>query len=116
MSKRLAPILERLARGETVEGYKEPGNSMVPIIHHREPVTLAPVDTSKLKKGDVVLAKVGGRFYTHKVVAVQGDRVQIGNNHGHVNGWTSRDQVYAIVTEVNGRVIRRALDKVKQSE
>lgn len=95
-------ILERLARGETVQKYREPGNSMTPIIRHREPVTLAPVDTAKLEKGDIVLAKVRGRFYTHKIVAICKGRVQIANNHGHVNGWTSRQQVYGIVTAVSG--------------
>ncbi|MFA6603377.1 MAG: hypothetical protein WCT10_00880 [Patescibacteria group bacterium] len=107
-----ALILERLARGETIENHREPGNSMAPLIRHREPVTLAPVDASKLERGDIVLAKVRGRFFTHKVSAVQGDKVQIANNHGRVNGWTSRRQVYAIVTAVNGVPRLRAAEKV----
>ena len=115
MSKRLQPILEKLANGETIVGYKESGNSMVPLIHHREPVTLSPVDVDKLETGDIVLAKVSGRFYTHKVTAVAEDRVQIGNNKGHINGWTSKHQVYAIISAVNGVEIKSAQDKIKKS-
>jgi hypothetical protein len=75
---------------------------MSPIIKPRQRVTIAPVDPTDLRKGDVVLAKVGGRYLLHKVSALRGDRVQIANNHGHVNGWTSRDQVYGIVIAVDG--------------
>ena len=113
MSARLKPILEKLALGETINSYKESGNSMVPLIHHQEPVTLSPVDTSKLEIGDIVLAKVHGRFYTHKVTALRPDQVQIGNNKGHINGWTSRSHVYAIISAVNGVVRASSLTKIK---
>lgn len=94
--------IERLQRGETVENYREGGNSMVPLIYSRQPVTLEPVDTSKLEKGDIVLVKVRGKIYTHKVIGTRKGEVQIGNNHGHVNGWTKLSNVYGIVTEVDG--------------
>jgi hypothetical protein len=32
-----AQLIERLKRGEKIENYREPGNSMTPIIKHREP-------------------------------------------------------------------------------
>ena len=52
-----------------------------------------------LSVGDVVYAKVAGRFFTHKVSAKNDDRgVQISNNHGHVNGWTKH--VYGKVIKV----------------
>jgi len=103
--------IERLKRGEVVEGYREGGNSMVPLICHREPVTLAPVDTSKLEKGDIVLVKVRGRTYTHKVSAMRKGQVQISNNKGHVNGWTRLENVFGIVTEVDGRPVSGAEGK-----
>lgn len=111
------PVVQRLLAGEVVEDHRESGNSMVPIIRHREPVTLAPVDPSKLEKGDVVLAKVGGILYTHKISAVDHARrrVQIANNQGHVNGWTSYDCVYGIVTHVSGVERPRASRKVRAS-
>ncbi|GEM_PF-565515 len=104
-------ILERLARGEIIENYRELGNSMTPIIKHREPVTLAPVETSKLEKGDIVFAKVHGNFFTHFVGGVEGERIKIQNNHGHVNGWITGASVYAIVIAVNGVPRRGALEK-----
>lgn len=56
-------------------------------VNHRQLVTVAPI-TSPIKKGDVVLCKVSGRVYLHLVTGVDGDRYQISNNFGHVNGWT----------------------------
>lgn len=70
------------------------GNSMTPRVVSGQTVTLAPLKAGEPKKGDVVLAKVNGRVYLHKVTAVKGSRVQISNNHGHVNGWTALTNVY----------------------
>ena len=115
MSKRLEPLLERLRNGETVENYKESGNSMAPIIRHREPVTLSPVRPKLLEAGDIVLAKVRGNFYTHLVGAVRGNEVQIKNNRGRVNGWTPLSQVVAIISAINSVPRRSALSKIKKS-
>jgi len=95
-------IIERLQAGETIEGHKESGNSMRPLIKHREPITLAPVDTDKVREGDIVLCKVKGRIFTHLVLATKIDEVLIGNNHGHINGWAKRHNIYGIVTHVDG--------------
>ncbi len=105
--------LERLANGETIENYKESGNSMVPRIHSRQPITLAPVDGEKVNVNDIVVAKVKGRYYTHLVVATRTGEVCIGNNHGHINGWAKRHNIYAIVTHVDGREITSSREKVK---
>ncbi|MBV9282316.1 MAG: S26 family signal peptidase [Chloroflexi bacterium] len=115
---RANPVVQRLLAGETVENHRESGNSMVPRIRHREPVTLAPVEPSLLEKGDIVLAKVGGSLYTHKVSAVDHNkrRVQIANNQGHVNGWASYECVYGIVTHVGGVERPRAARKVRASQ
>ena len=104
-------VIERLGRGELVE-HKEGGNSMTSLIASRQAVTLALVDTAKLEKGDMVFCKVRGNFYTHLVSAVSGNKVQISNNHGHVNGWTTRQRVYAIVCAIDGRPVRKALSKI----
>lgn len=107
-------VLERLAAGETIENYKESGNSMTPKIKSRQPVTLSPVDVDKVGPGDIVLVKVKGRYYTHIVVASDVDKVLIANNHGHVNGWAKRHNIYGIITHIDGREIPSALRKVKQ--
>lgn len=72
------------------------GNSMTPRIKSGEIVRLVPSEGVELKRKDVVLCSVGSRVYLHKIIAIQGDRVLIGNNHGHVNGWTTRDKIYGI--------------------
>jgi phage repressor protein C with HTH and peptisase S24 domain len=70
------------------------GSSMTPKIRSGDTVTVEPVDSATVKRGDIVLAKVKGSLYLHLVTATESDRVQISNNHGHVNGWTSRAQIY----------------------
>lgn len=77
--------------------YKEGGNSMLPLIKSRESVDIRPVDR-QLDCGDIVFARIGNRYYTHLISAVDGDRVQISNNHGHVNGWTHKSNVFGLVT------------------
>jgi len=113
MNAKQKATIDRLLAGEIVVGYKEGGNSMVPIIRHRQPVTIKPVDTSKLEKGDVVFVKVRGYIYMHKVTALKKGQVQIGNNHGRINGWTKLDNVYGIVVSVDGRKLGGAEAKVK---
>lgn len=67
---------------------KPHGSSMRPRVESGATVTLAPVATGELAVGDVVLCRVAGNVYLHLVTAIQGDRVQIGNNRGKINGWT----------------------------
>lgn len=105
-------VIKKLLDGKSVSGYKESGNSMTPLIKHRQPVDLSPVDTSKLEKGDIVLVKVRGRIYTHKVTALRKGQVQIGNNHGGINGWTDLSNVYGIVVAVDGIPRNSALKKI----
>ena len=102
----------RLARGEVVE-FRPTGSSMVPLIHSRQLVRVVPVDAAKLQVGDIVLAKVAGTVYLHLVSAVDRarGRVQISNNRGRVNGWTSVAKVFGICTAVDGRERPRLEDK-----
>jgi hypothetical protein len=73
---------------------KPRGHSMEPLVMDREQVTIRRLGFAEtLQSGDIVLARVRGHCYLHKVTAVAGNRVQISNNHGHVNGWTSREKV-----------------------
>lgn len=107
-------LIAKLAAGESIANYKESGNSMTPLIKHRQPVTLEPVISTKLEKGDIVFVKVNGRYYTHKITALKKGQVQIGNNHGHINGWTKLENVYGIVTSIDGREIGGAKNKVRK--
>lgn len=89
--------VEALLRGETIVS-KEPGNSMRPLIKHRQPVKLAPATEDDVEVGDMVYCKVRGNYYTHLVKAKGTKGCLIGNNHGHDNGWTH--QIYGKVVEV----------------
>jgi hypothetical protein len=63
MNSRHAIVIAKLKAGEVVENFRESGNSMTPLIRHQQPVTLHPVDASKLERGDMVFCKVRGNLY-----------------------------------------------------
>ena len=95
---------DHLKNGETckVTGV---GNSMLPILKSRQSVICEPVtEETILKKRDIVLCKVNGHHYLHLIHAIKktkkNTRFLIGNNHGHMNGWISRNQIYGKVVEI----------------
>jgi hypothetical protein len=66
----------------------------------REPrVGVDPVAVGMM---DAVAARVAGTVYLHKVTALDGRRVQIGNNRGRINGWTGREKVFGRCVEMDG--------------
>lgn len=74
---------------------------MTPRIKHRQKCTYAPVKgAADLKVGDAVFCKVGRNYFTHLITAIRGDQYQIGNNHGHTNGWVTLDSIYGKVIAV----------------
>lgn len=79
---------DKLAKGETVK-FRPHGNSMRGRVDDGVLVTVAPATTESVIVGDVVLAKVHGRYYLHLVKAKKDNLVLIGNNVGGTNGWTS---------------------------
>jgi hypothetical protein len=90
--------IEKLQAGEIIIS-REPGNSMTPLLESRQPVELTPTTWEKVSVGDIVYCKVKGNYYTHLVKAKDEKRgVQIGNNHGNINGWTKN--VYGKVTKI----------------
>ncbi len=64
-------------------------------------MTVKPLADNAIEIGSIVLCKVNGAQYLHIVKAVSGERFQIGNNRGRINGWTSRHNIYGIVTNVS---------------
>ena len=99
--KENAITAEHLRNGEVckVVGF---GQSMTPILKSGQPVICKPVtEETELKKNDIVLCKVKGKYYLHKISAIKnGVSYQISNNHGHVNGWISRNCIYGKVTKI----------------
>lgn len=88
--------IERLQAGDTVS-FRPRGHSMTGIINDGQLVTVRPLqDEEVLVPGAVVLCRVKGSQYLHLVKAVQGDRYQIGNNRGRINGWISRPAIFGV--------------------
>jgi hypothetical protein len=85
--------IARLQLGETVS-FRPRGNSMQGRISSGQLCTVAPVEASALSPGDIVLCRVRGAEYLHLVKAIQGERFQIGNNQGHINGWVTARAIF----------------------
>ena len=84
--------IARLQQGETVQ-FRPRGHSMRDKVESGQLCTVVPVSDA-LHVGDIILCKVNGRQYLHLIKAIQGDRYQIGNNRGRVNGWITRGSIY----------------------
>ncbi len=91
--------IARLREGETVQ-FRPRGGSMRGKIESAQLCTVEPVDPATLEVGDIVLCKVNGREYLHLIKAIQGARIQIGNNRGRINGWISTNSVFGRCTRV----------------
>ena len=61
--------------------------------------TVQPVKDD-LETGDIVLCKVAGKQYLHLIKTIQGDRFQIANNKGHINGWVGRNCIFGKLIRV----------------
>jgi signal peptidase I len=96
MNNRMAAF--SLAGGQEEVTIRPRGHSMEPLIRDRQQVTVRRLHDAP-EVGDIVLATVRGHVVLHKVLAVDGDRVQIGNNKGYINGWTHRTKVWGYVSE-----------------
>ena len=88
-----------LSEGKSVQ-IKPRGHSMTGKVNDGDLVSLSPVEASSLKVGDIVLVRCKGHDYLHLVKAIDGDRFQIGNNKGRINGWVSANAIFGIATKV----------------
>ena len=91
--------ITKLQAGETVS-FRPRGHSMAPRIQSGQLCTVTPVESAVLRAGDIVLCKVRGSEYLHFVKAIQGDRFQIGNNRGLINGWIGASGIYGRLSKV----------------
>jgi SOS-response transcriptional repressor LexA len=85
--------IAKLKSGETVS-FRPRGNSMSGKIESGQLCTVKPIDTKNVEVGDIVLCKVKGHEYLHLVKAIQGQRFQIGNNKGRINGWITANSIF----------------------
>lgn len=94
------PYIAQLLEGKTVS-FRPRGNSMTGKISSGQLCTVEPIkDIKTVRKGDIVLCKVGGAQYLHLVSSVSGERFQISNNHNHVNGWTTAKNIFGRLINV----------------
>ena len=91
--------IEKLKKKETVS-FRPRGNSMKGKIESGQLCTVEPAIETDLKKGDIVLCKVNGNEYLHLIKAIQGERYQIGNNKGRINGWITFNSIYGKLMKV----------------
>jgi phage repressor protein C with HTH and peptisase S24 domain len=91
--------IARLKNGEAVS-FRPRGDSMSPRIRSGQLCTVEPVDPATIEVGDIVLCKVRGAEYLHLVKAIKDGRFQIGNNHGHINGWVSATSIFGRLTRL----------------
>jgi hypothetical protein len=85
--------IDKLKHGETVQ-FRPRGNSMLGRIDSGQLCTVVPAKREELEVGDIVLCKVNGFQYLHLIKAVQGERFQIANNRGRINGWIGLGGIY----------------------
>ena len=89
-------LIDKLKDGETVK-CKPRGNSMSGKIESGQEVTIKPLDDeTELEVGNIVLCRVKGKEYLHLIKAIQGERYQIGNNKGHINGWIGTNSIFGV--------------------
>ena len=92
--------IAKLKAGETVE-FRPRGHSMKGKIESGQLCTVEPIENHEtLEKGDIVLCKVNGNEYLHLIKAIQGNRFQIGNNRGRINGWVSANSIFGKCVKV----------------
>jgi hypothetical protein len=91
--------IARLENGEVVQ-FRPRGHSMKGKIESGQLCTVEPVDPTSLRVGDIVLCKVNGQQYLHLVKAIQGQRFQIGNNLGRINGWVGASAIFGKCTRI----------------
>lgn len=91
-------FVDQLLAEQTIQ-CRPRGSSMTPKLKSGQLITISP-DLTELHKGDVVFCKVKGKYYVHLLTAIQGERYQISNNHGFVNGWIGKNGLFGKVIKV----------------
>ena len=86
--------ITKLKAGEPVS-FRPRGHSMAGKVESGQLCTVVPVEAGgSCCVGDIVLCKVGGSEYLHLIKAVNGERFQIGNNRGGINGWVTSSSIF----------------------
>lgn len=97
-----------LAEGKGVV-FTPKGNSMLPFIKGgRDSVVLSPL-ARPLKIGDIILVKIGAKYFLHRVFNLHGNEVTLmGDGNFHEKEHCMTEDVIGIVAEIrkeNGKVV-----------
>lgn len=83
-----ATYIQQLQEEKTFQ-FRPKGFSMAGIVDNNDLVTVEPATVESVMEGDVVLCRVAGGECLHIVKSKDSKgRCMIGNNKGHLNGWT----------------------------
>ena len=85
--------IAQLKEGKKVS-FRPRGRSMKGKIESGQLCSVEPINLEELEVGDIVLCKVNGSQYLHLIKSIQGNRFQIGNNRGRINGWVSQNSIF----------------------
>ncbi len=96
--------IKKLQAGKIVQ-FKPRGNSMSGYIESGDSVMVEPISkaTLPLLVGDIVLCRVKGNEYLHKIKAIKGKQFQIGNARGKINGWITINSIYGVCIDITGQ-------------
>lgn len=98
--------------------FKARGHSMNPKVPDGSTVTISPIELP-LEVGQIVLCRVHGSEFLHEIKAMRKindkGQFQIGNAKGRINGWTSRDKIYGVLTHIEGRPVGSSKEEEQAS-
>lgn len=89
-------LVDALSRGQTVR-FRATSHSMQP---HIRPGALLLVRNERLVEGDIVLARLGSVWLTHRVKRLDGARCVLVGDRGNVVQLVRRDQIFGRVIAV----------------
>jgi hypothetical protein len=93
----MAAVARRLAGGAAEDWFTAIGTSMTPTVRAVQRVRLRPPVPGEALARRVVLARVHGRWWLHRIVDEAGGQVLVAGDNGMVNGWTERADVAGVL-------------------
>lgn len=93
----------KLGRGETAQ-IRPRGHSMQGRIEDGELVTLEPCQIATLEAGDIVLAQIQGKSYSHlvlhQILQCENGQFLVGSHQGRIDGWIGPDKIFGKATKI----------------
>ena len=94
----MAGVAEELRQGR-LSWFTALGSSMRPAVRVVQRVELRPVTPDEPLAGRIVLARVGDRYWLHRVTEERDTEVHIAGDNGMVNGWTPRSLAFGVLDQ-----------------